>query len=488
MSVENWRKQLEKFTSTLPADLRDNRRLALSAFLSRKKERILSSPHFSGSPSQRARGRREFARIRSKILAKAYGKGKQRFVAQSPKLLLYRNSPDHLRDTLCPKFMSRWIPIEKRIGRKAGAEITLSNFSFARNPKGTLLQIRNIARLAAHRMGVRINFTDSKCDDVAPYVVLAQVMKSLPPVFSGGMINREVASVLESVGLDKMLGVRRLVRDTSPFPIFPFQMVFRAPPGFFGDQEHLLRPQYKEYIADRFCSALDSWLEAKGFELTPNGAQALVVSITEALDNAERHGCPEIDDGLGDWSMGGFARIIHDGSEIHRIECSVAIVSIGSTISSSLQTAGPKVSDLVDGYVSLQKRRFGTDINLARTIAAVQDGITRIEAASQANRGGIGLLTLAEIFADLGDTDQAELQSVFTILSGNSCLRLTTPYRKGLPPPGTTLRKLWFNAANDGNMEPDANHAFKIDEMFAGTILSACFCIDPAYLQRKLAA
>jgi two-component sensor histidine kinase len=378
------------------------------------------------------------------------------------------------------------VPIEKRIGKKAGATVNLKDFSFARNPKGTLGQIRKVARLAAQNIGIRVNFTDQRCDDVAPYMVLAQMMKALPPVFSGGLINREVATVLESVGLDRTLGVNRLARQNSPFPILPFKMVYRAPPGVFGDDEHQLRPQYKEFVADRFCSAMDAWLEAKGFELTSDGAQSLIVSITEALDNAERHGCPEIDQGMGDWSMGGFARIILDDSDIRHIECSVAIVSIGSTVSESLATASPAVSALVDGYASLQTAKHSLDMGLGRTIAALQDGITRDEAASVANRGGIGFLTLADVFASLGETDQAELQSVFTILSGTSCLRLTPPYQRGVAAPGDSLRKLWFNVANDGHMKPDANHAFKIEDDFPGTILSASFCIDPGYLRRNL--
>ncbi len=347
MSILDWRSQFARFRAGLPPEVRSNRQLSISAFLLAKKEQILRSPYFSGDPSRRAKGKREFARVRSKILDSEYGRDRRRHTVRSTKLLLYSATEDHLRDILCPNFLNRWVPIKERLGSPAGPEITLSNFSFARNPSGTLEQIRNIARLASRSIGIRINFTDDKCDDVAPYMVLAQIMKALPPVFSGGLINREVAAVLESVGLDSMLGVNRGKKASSPFPILPFRMAFRAPPGVFGDREHQLRPQYKEFIADQFCSALNTWLEAKGFELTDVGIEALIVSITEALDNAERHGCPEVDGGMGDWSMGGFARIIHDGQTIQRIECSVAIVSIGSTIAESLQTAGPRVAGLI---------------------------------------------------------------------------------------------------------------------------------------------
>lgn len=472
----------------MPPNVRSDRQLALGAFLEKKRNDILSSPYSGPTARDRAAGKRHVRKLRTRILQSEFRHSGKRQVIRAPNLLLYKLKDDHLRDTLSPKFSSRYTPIKKRIREQKKREVTLSNFSFARNPKGTLKQIREVARSAATHIDVRINFTDSKCDDIAPYMVLAKVVGTLPPVFSGGLINREVATVLESVGLDRLLGVKRYVRDNGPFPILPFKMAFRAPPGFFGDKDHLLRPQYKEFIADKFCSAMEKWLEAKGFELTESGAEGLIVSITEALDNAERHGCPEVDDGLGDWLMAGFARIVFDGAEIQRIECSVSIVSIGSTISSSLTTASSQVSGIVDGYSELQSKKHGIPQELGRTIAALQDGITRDDTASSAKRGGIGLLTLAEIFSDLGETDNPDIQSVFTIISGNSCLRLSYPYRKGVAPPHSSLRKLWFNTANDGNMAPDTNHAFTLKDLFPGTILSACFCIDPAYLQKKLSA
>lgn len=486
MSTSNWRKQFKRFQLTLPLEGKADRHLALSAFLAHKKKALVKSSYFSTNIKSKSRGRRQSRRIRSKILKLEYRNLGKRSVVKSTKLLLYKLKNDHLRDTLCPKFKSRWKPIPKRLKERKRYKIILSDFSFCRNPKGTIKQIRDLARLAAQHIDIRIDFTDKKCDDVAPYIVLFHVIKSLPPVFTGGKINREVAVVLESVGLDRLLGVRRTIADYKTFPVLPFKMAFRAPPGYFGDDEHLLRPQYKEFIADRFCNSMEKWLEAKGFELTEDGAEALTVSITEALDNAERHGCPQVDDGLGDWSMGGFARIIFEENEIRWIECSVAIVSIGSTISSSLQTAGPKVSGLVDGYTEIQSQQYGIDLNLARTIVALQDGITRVEAASRAKRGGIGLLTLAEIFAAFGETDEPERQSVFTILSGDSCLRLTTPYHKGKMSAQSTLRNLWFNDANDGMGKPSPEHAFRIGETFAGTIMSACFSIDPAYMRKKL--
>ena len=430
--------------------------------------------------------KRQAARKRSHILREVYGRGRRRTITD-PDVLLYRPRADLLRDTLSPNFTKNYRSIIKRIKDRSTASIDLREFSFSRNPKGTLEKIREVARKSAVCTDIRLNFRDDKCDDVAPYMVLAHLLKSLPPVFSGGVINREVTAVVQSVGLDRALGIGRILghRDSDD-EILPFKMVRRAPPGYFGDKDHQLRPQYKELVADRFCQALEDWLAASGYELTDNGSLLIVSSITEALDNAERHGHPAIDDGMGDWTMAGFSRLKGDeGAE--RFDCSVSIVSVGSTISQSLVTAGPQVAKRIDSYVASQGPLRDERRDLLRTVMALQDGITRVSEASAARRGGVGLLTLVDFFAELGETDKRELDSVFTIISGTSCLRMTYPYRRGTVSESSGLRELWLNSENDANVSPDANHAFSLEDRFAGTILSACFSIDRDFLKRKFA-
>jgi hypothetical protein len=363
----------------------------------------------------------------------------------------------------------------------------LKDFSFARNTKGTLAQLRNLVESSARYVDVQLDFVDDECDDVAPYIVLSHLMRSLPPVFSGGLIHMEVAAVLDAVGLDKPLGLNHFTSfKHKRHPILPFKMAYRAPPGYFGDKDHQLRPQYKEFIADKFCNALESWLAMYEWELTPEGQGGLVNSLNEALDNAERHGHPTVDGGMGDWSMAGFSRLVRTGDDF-RLECSVAIVSAGSTIAESLVTAAPDVSARISSYVAAHSSSRLRE-PLLKTVMALQDGVTRVSEASEGRRGGVGLMTLVNLFGELGETDNADLQSVFTILSGTSCLRVTSPYRHGTARENSTLRELWFNDENCATLPPSANHAFSIKEDLAGTVLSACFKIDPEFLSRKLAA
>lgn len=488
MGMGRWRQQLRAFAKTVGGSQQDPR-LILAAFLQKKRKQLLQSSQYGGSKNAKSRAKRLARAYQSRVLKALSRHGERRRIVKSPQLLLYRSRPDYLRDKLCPDFNDNWVDIGRRLKDKFKDRVQLKDFSFARNPKSTLDQIKSLVEKASKSVELRIDFIDTTCDDVAPYIVLSHLMRSLPPIFSGGQINLEVAAVLESVGLDKALGMGGFTTTKHREKlILPFPMMHRAPPGFFGDEDHQLRPQYKEFVADKFCNALDGWLSTHDAELTPEAAESLTSSITEALDNAERHGAAEIDGGMGDWSMAGFSRLVVTSEAEIGLECSVSIVSVGSTISSSLETAAPDVSARIDQYVSTHvglgagsgQRR------LLRTVMALQDGVTRVSAASDAGRGGVGLMTLVNLFADLGDTDAPDLQSVFTILSGSSCLRITSPYRRGVMAEGTTLRELWLNEHNDPVVIPSANHAFTIRDDFAGTIISACFTIDPVFLRRNI--
>lgn len=486
MSLSRWRSQFEAYRTNL-GERGQEFELALSAFLQNKRRHALDNVA-KGDGARRAITKRLAREASSKILSSVYP-DTPRKVVKSPNLLLYRRKPSLLRDRLCPEFEASWLEISQRLRARGQDRIRLTDFSFARNPTGTLKQLRTIVERAATCIELKLDFVDEVCDDVAPYIVLAHLMQGLPPVFTGGTINHEVAAVVEAVGLDRPLGINYIGgSEHRKKLILPFRMMRRVPPGFFGDQDHQLRPQYKELVADRFCTALDTWLSTHDFELTPEAAESLVSSITEALDNAERHGAAEVDGGMGDWSMAGFSRLVVTPARQTRLECSVAIVSVGSTISQSLQTASGEVSSRIDSYVHAHSGVFAPGLGrrkLLRTVMALQDGVTRVEAASSAGRGGVGMMTLANLFAELGDTDEATLESIFTILSGDSCLRVTAPYRNGSPREGSTMRELWFNDTNGPEEPPSPNHAFTASEEFAGTVLSACFTIDPDYVQRR---
>lgn len=488
MSVTNWRKRYLAFRDSLPQAAKENSELVLAAFLRHEKKRDLKLPATSQQGRRRADAKRLHERKRQRILDSVYGPKRKNHTLKSPELLLFKMRDHFLRDQLCPNYGKNWIPIPKRLKNKSSSHIVIRDFSFIRNPRETLEQIRNLCRLSATSTSIRVDFVDEVCDDVSPYLVLAALMPSMPPVFSGGFISAEVASVIESVGLHDTLRVYRVKkRSKSKFPVLPFRMAVRNPPKKFRDRNFQLKPQTKEIVADHFCDTLEGWLDRYELELTPEGAQSLTNSITEALDNAERHGRPDVENSVGDWSMCGFSRLIEpedDSLEVPRLECSFSIVNIGATIHESLQTADPSVRSRVDRYKADHKRSLSSE--LATTIVALQDGITRVAAASEARRGGVGLLELADLIADLGDTDQSQLQSRYTILSGSSCIQVTSPFSRGERSQGSQLRELWFNDQNSDTKLPSEDHAFTIRERFAGTVISAWFCIDPEFLRKSL--
>ncbi|MEM6826572.1 MAG: hypothetical protein AAF553_01360 [Pseudomonadota bacterium] len=334
-----------------------------------------------------------------------------------------------------------------------------------------------------------MNFVDSRCDDVAPYIVLSQIIRTLPPIFSGGVISPEVSAVLESVGLTSALGIGKIQRRKATRPVvMPFKMRSRTPPRQIRDPDFQLKPQAKEDVADAFCDTLNDWLDAYDLELTQQAEMKLVDSINEALDNAERHGVIADRKLAGEWLIAGFSRIFFEDDVPTQIRCSFAIVSVGKSIAETLGTSSPKVRGRIDEYVNqhIKFRQNKGKTALLTTVMALQDGITRLADASDEKRGGVGMMELVDIFADLGDNDDDELQSVFTVLSGNECVRITRPYSVGSENAETHFKELWFNDDNCMSAPPSPDHVFSVPERFAGTILSATFVLDREYLTQSL--
>ncbi|MEM7666633.1 MAG: hypothetical protein AAF250_12315 [Pseudomonadota bacterium] len=482
MSISRWRTQYRKFKRTLPKDTSEE--TALSNFL---ETRIRSNTYRKKVNTQRISRNRARAENR-RIIKKLRANRGNFVVADNPRLLLFRNKASHIRDTLAPNYESHFKDIVWRLRNRRTSEIDLRDFSFARNPKGTLKMIRRLVRLASTELDVRINFLDSQCDDVAPYIVLSQIIRTLPPVFSGGKIHPEVAAVLESVGLSGALGIGKIMRRKATRPlVMPFKMRSRTPPRHIRDPDFQLKPQAKEDVSDAFCNTLNDWLEAYDLELTPNAEMKLVDSINEALDNAERHGVIGDEKLAGEWLIGGFSRIYLDDDGPSQIRCSFSIVSVGKSIAETLQTSADDVLERIKAYAhkhgGLPKHK--ENMALLTTVMALQDGVTRLADASEEGRGGVGMMELVDIFADLGDTTNDELQSVFTVLSGRSCIRITRPYRSGRPGAKPHLKELWFNPENDMNSPPSPEHVFCVADRFAGTVLSASFVLDRAFLTQR---
>lgn len=488
MGVTRWSARWKAYQKHAPRAARSHPNLLVSAFLREQSKRLRIELRPGGSASQVVAKRlsRQLVRRYERQLDRV--KGRKRRTLGNVDALLYQPKSDIVRDTLCPGFQQRWVNMARRLKNRTVREISLNDFSLSRNPQATMMALASLAEACTLFPDLKVNFLDNDCDDISPYIVLAHLTRALPPIISGGMITHEVGDVVEAVGMRRALRIGTIARRRRPkdYAVSAFKLVSRTPPGTFGDEDHLLRPQLKEYVADRFCDVMKYWLDSQELELTQEAEGSFVRAIGEALDNAERHGDVSSLVSEGDWSIAAFTKLhLHDGQPL--LKCSLGIVSIGATISQSLGSAAPAVRTRIDEYVARHSPILatGTPPEALRTVMALQDGITRVEKATEGRRGGVGLMELTDVVAELGSTDCVERESAFTIVSGRTCIQIRNPHRKGAPNQDG-LRELWFNAANDPGHPPSNDHVFTLDTEFPGVILSACFTIDPSYLRRNL--
>lgn len=487
MGAHRWNAQYLAFANRIGRAVRKERDLLLSAFLKHQAEQLSMRAPYNGTVRGRAAARRRSRALKVEFLARRFP-GKKRRILRRPEALLFNPKPDRVRDELVPGFLQSWVPMRERLRQKDCLEVDWKGFSFARDPGGTLKKLADLVRASASRADLHLNFLDSICDDVTPYLVLAHLRSSLPPVISGGRVSTEIRDVIEAVGLRQSLrmGQLRRAKKEKDYSVSAFPITTRTPPGAFGDEDHQLRPQFKEFVADQFVDTLNGWIGEHDLELTPDAAGSFVRVIGEALDNAERHG-DAIEGAEGDWSIAAFSRLFFDSDRAPLLRCSVGIVSVGATISESLVSAAKSVEDAIAKYVGLHSSPLTSPARreALRTVMALQDGITRDPEAALAGRGGVGLMELIDIFAELGDNGRGNLPSAFTIVSGSTCIRVTAPYQQGERRTGR-LRELWFNQGNDPGVPPSKEHVMSLDHAFPGVILSACFTIDPANLWKKL--
>jgi hypothetical protein len=489
MAVKDWKKKYEK--SRLSGHLKeiDQRDVAVSLFLKDQKKRFLRTSRFGGNPSRRAEGKRFWRRKATKFLDAVYRRrGNRRGSLKNIQAFFFKPGTAVDRDGLNPTFLKNWIPMRRRLAHRSVEELSLENFSFAKNPHGTLERLRELTHLCTIYPDLRMNFLDTDCDDVTPYIVLAHLSRSLPPIISGGRMTGEVSEVIDAVGMRSALRIGSIGRKNrgSNGLVSAFRLVDRAPPGAFGDEDYLLRPQLKERVADKFCDTLNLWLGNHDLELTEGAESSFVRALGEALDNAERHGASRVEGGEGDWSIAAFSKLIANDSQL-LLRCSVGIVSVGATISDSLISAADQIRDRIDGYVGRHTPLFAAkhSSECLRTVMALQDGITRVEKATIGRRGGVGFMELIDIFGELGDNGRDDMPSVFTIISGKACIKVTAPHNRGILREDG-MRQLWFNDSNDANVAPNHEHVFSLENAFPGVILSACFTIDPTYLKGRL--
>ncbi|MCY0094595.1 hypothetical protein [Hoeflea ulvae] len=379
-----------------------------------------------------------------------------------------------------------WQRLRNRNPQSVGTEIDLEDFSFLKNPRATLTALRQIAEAEARCLGARINFKDEYCLDVAPFMVLVECWKEMIPVFEGGEMNVPMQKVLAAIGIQYALGVG--FKGLSDFKdVWAFPLSRRRRAGGTDSRSPFVDVPTRDYATDRFVGAIDEWLGRPEIELelTESGREKLMNLLGEVLENAERHS-----DGYrrdGSWSVSGFLakRSEVDGGPTYK--ASIGIVSIGDTFSESLSRAHPNQKSEIAAYIAAMRRAGARQSDdTLRTLAALQDGVTCVEEADAANRGGFGIMDILDFVTELGQTNDQRHTPQVTIISGSSCIQLKGPYNKGMisgdakPPP----RVQWFNSQNSASIPPDPEYVFDLDAKMPGTAISIGFSLDPDVLRR----
>jgi hypothetical protein len=398
-----------------------------------------------------------------------------------------RPPAEPILDALNPKRAAQWKPINERPYKSD--ILDLKTFSFVDDPSNTILLLKRIAELESTLSEGQLNFDDTQCLDIGPYLVLQAMKQGMLPIFMGGRISHPVSRVIEFVGLRTALGMS-FPRTPSPFDIWPLPFRNRSPQG--NNPQRLLRGQTSEHVATEVIDKINEWLGGlAGLQLTEQG-ERLVLSMTgEALDNAERHSTPHSADGA--WSVAGFMARRKEGEQnIYR--CHLALLSTGASIAESMTTAADatkaRMQDYVKKHRGIIKSSF-TEENL-QTVFALQDGVSRVHDALASGRGGTGFMDIIEFFAALsGTSEPASSRPCLAIVSGSTCISVKPPYMQGARRSGPTQeglhapRELWFNSDNSPDTMPDQSFVQSLPAHLKGTLITMIWTTDPEYLRSK---
>ena len=355
---------------------------------------------------------------------KTYNSERSQLTAEDHVLLLRDMRPSAVLDGLFPerKNPGVWKKLRDRDAKSVGTVIDLQDFSFLKNPAGSLRCLKRIAEAEAGSLGARINFKDEYCLDVAPFMLLAECWKEMLPVFEGGEMNLPMQKVLAAVGVQYALGVG--FRGVSDFKdVWAFPLTRRRRAGGTHSVSPFLDVPSRDYATDRFVGAIDEWLGRPEIELQLNesGREKLMNLLGEVLENAERHSDGHRRD--GSWSVSGFLakRVDNEGGPAYR--ASIGIVSAGDTFSESLSRAHPQQKNDIANYIlKMRAAKAPQSDETLRTLAALQDGVTCMEEADAAGRGGFGLMDILDFVSALGRTADSRYAPEVTIISGSSCI------------------------------------------------------------------
>lgn len=425
---------------------------------------------------------------RAKDIVRRRYKSKQSFQETSLEqrvLLLRTKRPSILLDFLYPQrnHKNGWLEMPRRDPTRETV-IKLRDFSLLENPKGTMDGLRRIAEAEATVLEAKIDFEDTYCLDVTPFMLLMECWGQMLPVFEGGKMERPMQKVLVALGIPQAMGIS--VNAVTDFDnVWAFPLCRRRGAGSTKSKAPFTDVQTREIANDEFCISLDEWLNEVGMELTDKGVSWIKNILGELLENAERHSDGDRMDGT--WSVSGcMVRREDQATGEWKLQVYIGIANLGDTFSQTLDRAGQEVQQKLAAYVK-DMRKIGavqSDETL-RTLAALQDTVTCVADADEADRGGYGLQEMIELVNALGGTQDSQRKPRITIVSGSSCIQLRDPYIRGQRVGGEhEPRLLWCNEENSRHRAPDQGYVYDLDTVLPGTAISIGFSLDEDYYSR----
>ncbi len=331
-----------------------------------------------------------------------------------------------------------------------------------------------IVRAECKSRGFRINFKDRYILDIGPFLLLGALREKMTPVILGGKISQSTLKVLDAVQLLDFLQMKSFGKIRSA-NVWPLPMRHRHGGGRSSPTANIaVQASRAERVGDQTVRSVNEWLRKLDppDELTEYGATNLKTVVTEALNNAERHGRLG---GDGEWVTAGFmARRRDENGEIVHV-CNIGLMNLGRPMSETIIEAPTKVLNQVDRYVGCHSST-GLSKETLSTVLALQDGISCVDQSGERPTGGTGMMDIAEFANGVGELHGGEFDTRVAIVSGHSYIRFSKPYNEGVSGEGRRLQ--WFNAENDAEKPPSHEHVLDMPSAFPGTLVTLRFVID----------
>lgn len=398
----------------------------------------------------------------------------------SKEVLVWRYKPDSLLDSLYAHRLRDWKIVPRR---RVGSVIDVNKFSIIDNPVRTLNIIKEIVRGECSEYDAIINFNDERVQDISPYLLLSIVYRRMNKYAMQGGLKPAIGKVLRAVGLDQHMQIA-FTKDIKPDGVFAFP-VQMLQVGSLQSDNIATQVSRREKVTGDLVECINDWLSLlePPFALTPEAEANLADSVGEMLCNAERH---SQHDTSGGWWIAGFMAHRFDAQTGHdRYVCHISAISLGETMAGSLLDSDPANDRFWPAFNDYSSFHPGLSKELAATILACQDGVSRIGPDESQSEGGFGIQDLIQNIAIFG-AGRGRHKAGVCFISGRCCLRFSDPFLYDANTNDGQRRYQWFNDEQDPKVAPSSEHATDLDFFFPGTLIAIRFELDQIHMDEAI--